>query len=388
MKVCVIQPYYSFNECDTEKCFDEMLALLDKCDGSLDLIVLPEYSDIPAAQGSKNSFHASIERHNAKIMECARAAAVRCGAIVFVNAAEKSDCGYRNTTHAIDREGNIVGKYFKAHPAPSEVKTEAEGGNELDVAYSYEYAEPYVIEIEGIRFGFMTCYDFYFYESFAPLARQNVDVIIGCSHQRTDTHEALSIINRFLCYNTNAYLIRSSVSLGEDSKICGCSSVIAPDGRVIVDMKSEDNKYLHRDFHLSGDLALKYCGDKFGKDAVIDFLSDYVRGFYAPTIERIKKQGLTAIEEWIKGVYEVEEASDVLHTSIAGNRLTVTIDKCPVIEYMRSLNQEPSEYYVEETRTLYATVAAECGYNFTLEYYNADGGAKFIFEEEKQYERS
>ena len=239
MKVCVIQPFYSFDEKDTEKCFREMIALLDKCDDSLDLIVLPEYSDIPAAQSSKANFHASIEKRNSEIMERARAAAVRCHAIVFVNAADKCEGGYRNTTHAIDREGNIVGKYFKAHPAPSEVKTERDGGNELDVGYSYEYAEPYVCEIEGIRFGFMTCYDFYFYESFAPLARQNVDVIIGCSHQRTDTHEALSIINRFLCYNTNAYLVRASVSLGEESKICGCSSVIAPDGEVLVDMRSE-----------------------------------------------------------------------------------------------------------------------------------------------------
>ncbi len=239
MKVCVIQPFYSFDECDTEKCYREMIELMDACDESLDLIVLPEYSDVPASQGSKANFHKSIEDRNEDILERAIALAKRCRALVFVNAAEKCQSGYRNTTHAIDREGNIVGKYFKAHPAPSEVKTEAEGGNELDVGYSYEYAEPYTVEIEGIRFGFMTCYDFYFYESFAPLARQNVDIIIGCSHQRTDTHKALSIINRFLCYNTNAYLIRSSVSLGIGSEICGCSSVIAPDGRVLVDMKSE-----------------------------------------------------------------------------------------------------------------------------------------------------
>ena len=85
----------------------------------------------------------------------------------------------------------------------------------------------------------MTCYDFYFYENFAPLARQNVDVIIGCSHQRTDTHDALSIINRFLSYHTNAYLVRASVSLGEESPVCGSSSIIAPDGKVLVDMKSD-----------------------------------------------------------------------------------------------------------------------------------------------------
>ena len=238
MKVTVIQPYYSFDPKDTDSCYREMIHLLDTCDESSDLIVLPEYTDVPAAQSCKAEFHASIERYNADIMERAVEAAKRCHAIVFVNAAYPSGDGWRNTTHAIDREGNIVGRYFKAHPAPSEVKTAAQGGNELDVAYSYQYAEPYTVEIEGIRFGFMTCYDFYFYESFAPLALKNVDVIIGCSHQRTDTHEALSIINRFLCYHTNAYLIRASVSLGEDSGICGCSCVIAPDGEELLNMKS------------------------------------------------------------------------------------------------------------------------------------------------------
>ena len=242
MKVTIIQPYYSFDKNDTQMCFDEMVKLLDQCDESHDLIVLPEYSDIPAVQGSKKAFHESIEKYNRVIMDKAKAAAVRCNAIVFVNAAEKTETGYRNTTHAIDRSGNVVGKYFKAHPAPSEVKTEAQGGNEVDVGYSYLPDEPYVIEIEGIRFGFMTCYDFYFYENFAPLARKNIDVIIGCSHQRSDSHEALSIINRFLCYNTNAYLIRSSVSLGEESEICGCSCVIAPDGEVLIDMKSRIGK--------------------------------------------------------------------------------------------------------------------------------------------------
>ena len=239
MKVCVLQPYNSFEKKDTQKCFDDMIALLDQCDDSYDLIVMPEYSDVPAVQGSNDGFHKSIEKYNAVVMQKAREAAIRCNAIVFVNAAYYDEGGYKNTTHAIDRNGNFVGRYFKAHPAPSEVKTEAQGGNELNVAYSYRPDEPYVIEIEGLRFGFMTCYDFYFYENFAPLALKNVDIIIGCSHQRTDTHEALSIINRFLSYHTNAYLIRSSVSLGEDSDICGCSCIIAPNGEAIVDMKSK-----------------------------------------------------------------------------------------------------------------------------------------------------
>ena len=239
MKVYIIQPYYSLKEKDLEACYQGMIDLLNTVNENADIIVLPEYADVPAACESKAAFHGSIARYNMAIKEQAVAAAKRCHAIVFFNAADETPTGWRNTTYALDREGNVVYKYYKAHPAPSEVKTERQGGNELDVSYSYEFRTPDVVEIEGIRFGFMTCYDFYFYESFAPLARQNVDVIIGCSHQRTDTHEALSIINRFLCYNTNAYLLRASVSLGEDSTICGCSTAIARDGNVLVDMKSK-----------------------------------------------------------------------------------------------------------------------------------------------------
>lgn len=238
MKVCIIQPYYSFDVKDLDACFEGQLKLLEECDDTLDLIVLPEYADIPADAKGYDDFHKASEKFNPIIMEKAREAAIRCNAIVFVNAAYPTEGGFRNTTHAFDRKGNIVGRYFKTHPAPSEVRTKEEGGHGVDVAYSYEFSEPYILELEGLRFAFLTCYDFYFYESFARIARENVDIIIGNSHQRTDTHEALSIINRFLCYNTNAYLLRASVSLGEESTICGCSSVIAPDGTVIADMKS------------------------------------------------------------------------------------------------------------------------------------------------------
>ena len=239
MKARIIQPAYTFNAEDLEKNFCGMLALMDACNEPLDVIVMPEYCDIPAAVKGRDAYRASIAKYNAVFMEAAIAMAKRCRAITFVNCAYTTEDGkIRNTTHAIDREGNIVGRYFKAHPAPKEDKPASVGGTEMDSSYSYPAEPPCVLEIEGIRFGFMTCYDFYMYEAFAPLARAGVDVIIGCSHQRTDTHAALEIINRFLSYNTNAYLVRASVSLGEDSPIGGCSCVIAPSGEVLCDMKS------------------------------------------------------------------------------------------------------------------------------------------------------
>lgn len=164
-----------------------------------------------------------------------------------------------------------------------------------------------------------------------------------------------------------------------DVDVTNIESVRTDETMTVIDMKAEDNKYLHRDFHLLGDLALKYCGEQFGDESVAEFLTDYTLNYYSPQIEDIKKRGLTAIKEWIEKIYEVEEATELLHTELTDTSLTVKIDKSPVIEYMRSLNQQPSKYYIEETRTLYNVIAEACNFNFFLIDYNEDGTATFKF---------
>jgi glycerophosphoryl diester phosphodiesterase/predicted amidohydrolase len=239
MKVCVIQPPYSTRFEDRFACFEKFTELMDACDDTLDIIVLPEYSDTPTVVHNQEEFLEELASFHDLIMEKAKALAVRCNAVVFVNAVHDPGEGLRNTTHAINQKGEVVGRYYKAHPAPVEFKTLEEGGRGMDASYCYEYSKPYTVEIDGLRYGFMTCYDFYFYESYAALARENVDIIIGCSHQRSDLHRALEVNASFLCYQTNAYLLRSSVSLGAESPTGGCSLICAPDGELLASMKNE-----------------------------------------------------------------------------------------------------------------------------------------------------
>lgn len=234
MKVCIIQPEYSVDYSLSDLYFEREIAMLDACDPSMDMIVLPEACDVPCLAHSKEDFLASYRKYNKPLLDKVVETAKRCSAIVFVSAIQELETGLRNTTYAYDRQGNLVGCYYKQHLVNrSEVKV-----RHLDSDYTWEFSEPTVIEIEGIRFGFLTCYDFYFYEMFANMARQKLDVIIGCSHQRSDTHSALEIFSRNLAYNTNAYVVRSSVSMGVDSPTGGCSMVVAPNGDVLVDMKS------------------------------------------------------------------------------------------------------------------------------------------------------
>ena len=233
MKVCIIQPHYSADWNTSEELFLWEMEAMDKCDESMDLIVLPEATDVPALAKTVDQFHESYRRYNKAILEKAAETAKRCNSILFINALYNSGVGLRNTTYAFDRNGNEVGHYYKQHPTNGEVFKRG-----MDAEYSYEFESPTVIEIEGLRYCFLTCYDFYFYENFANIARRRPDIIIGCSHQRSDSHEALELMSRFLAYNTNAYVIRSSVSMDENSDIGGGSMVVTPEGKTLVNMKS------------------------------------------------------------------------------------------------------------------------------------------------------
>lgn len=232
MKACIIQPPYSRDVSFSDEYFEFKLKMLDNCDESIDIIVLPEYSDVPCATSDRKE---TLYYHNkyidtllSKCIETAK----RCNALVFVNALYEINGNYRNTTYAYNQKGQLVGTYFKKHLPPLELNELA-----LDSDYTFEFSEPYVIEFDGLRYGFLTCYDFYFYEAFARIARENVDVIIGCSLQRSDSHDAIETMCRFLAYNANAYVIRSSVSFAGDSEICGASMVVSPYGRVLANMK-------------------------------------------------------------------------------------------------------------------------------------------------------
>ena len=233
IKACVMQPPYALDVADIEKSMQWEFDALKKCDPSLDLIVLPEASDRQARVGSREQAVAAAKKYNAPLLSACAETAKRCQATVFVNALDFTPTGERNTTFAFDRTGACVGKYDKEHLTAGEWKKFG-----FDESYMWKWTEPKILEVDGVRYAFLTCYDFYFYENFANIARLKPDVIIGCSHQRSDPHPILETIGKFLAYNTGAYLVRSSVSMGLDSPVGGGSMVVAPSGEMLGNMFS------------------------------------------------------------------------------------------------------------------------------------------------------
>ena len=233
LKACVFQPPYALDPANIEASMQWEMEHLKKCDESLDLIVLPEASDRQAKLGPKEEVMAAARKYNGPLLAACAETAKRCRATVFVNALDFTPTGARNTTFAYDRTGACVGRYYKEHLTAGEHQKWG-----FDASYMWEWSEPYILDIDGVRYAFLTCYDFYFYENFANIARHKPDVIIGCSHQRSDPHPILEMIGRFLAYNTGAYLVRSSVSMGTGSPVGGGSMIVAPSGEMLGNMFS------------------------------------------------------------------------------------------------------------------------------------------------------
>lgn len=232
MKFAVIQTPYPLDAAKVGECIEWELDALKKCGEDLDVIVLPEASDRQARMKTKEEAFGAAKKYGPKLLKACSETAKRCNAVVFVNALDFSHGeAPRNTTFAFARDGSLAGKYDKRHLTAGEWRR-----MQYDSSYMWEWSEPEILEIDGVRYAFLTCYDFYFYEAFANIARYKPDVIIGCSHQRSDPHSAIETIGRFVAYNTGAYLVRASVSMGEEAKVGGCSMIVAPSGEMLGNM--------------------------------------------------------------------------------------------------------------------------------------------------------
>ena len=136
---------------------------------------------------------------------------------------------------------------------------------------------------------------------------------------------------------------------------------------------SDDNEYLHRDFHASIDNAIAYIGDNFGEQAVRDYLSRYVKSRY-------KKMSLEELRDYFTEIYKAEHFGDKLTTELSGDRLKIAVAACPGIDYFKSTGSKPSKWYGMTTTVLYDELAEHCGFDFRLDHYDDETGkAEFVF---------
>lgn len=221
MEITVVQPAYYSGENPDEKIADFLMREA-KAAPNGSLIVLPEYSNAGGVSDKESEIRA-MPRAKEMLKESARIAKEK-SAYLVINVLEKRDGQFANSTYLFDKNGEVAFVYDKIHLPPSEIDLGVKFGDGACVC-----------ELDGIRFGFLTCYDVYFNEQIEYLASQKCDVILIPGYQRGESTDIIRAQTKLIAFRCNSFVAKSSYSMNSDER-GGCSMIVAPDGKIITDM--------------------------------------------------------------------------------------------------------------------------------------------------------
>ena len=263
MNIRVIQPPYPKRAEDTPEAVAFMLEELQRCDESLDLILLPECCNAPSGCGDSSLLRRLVAENTDKLLTAVKQTAVRCKAVVGINLyvyGKGYETKVRNATLLFDRQGNLAAQYDKQHLPASEYTNDA-----IDHSYLENSGNPFCAEVDGVRYAFLTCYDMYYTEFIHRISLEKPDVVLICSLQRAERGDILEMQGKNCAFVCNSYVVRSSYHMGYDSKTGGCSMMVAPDGVVLRNFGQEKGSF---DCQVE-DIRWKYCrSNGFGQPIV------------------------------------------------------------------------------------------------------------------------
>ncbi|WP_269537003.1 nitrilase-related carbon-nitrogen hydrolase [Cerasicoccus fimbriatus] len=219
MKIAIVQ-----SDCQSgnvEQNIENIICNIEKCSRqSADLAVFPEMSDtgyhMPTIVKTASTWE------DGPFQEIA-AAASKFNINVAIGLSEKTDKTIYNTIAVVGRSGNLVNKYRKTHLITADPICEQ---NYIGFGKSLE-----TCELEGVRFGLMTCYDIRFPEISRIYALDQVDAIIVPAAFPLLRQDHWDILTRARAIENQLFLIASNrVGADEGFLFCGNSRIVDPYG--------------------------------------------------------------------------------------------------------------------------------------------------------------
>ena len=204
MKIKVVQPPYFCGENPDENIASFLTEELQKAEND-SLIVLPEYSNAGGISDPAKEL-AALPRAKTMLKKAAEIAKEN-GAYIAINVLEDRNGEIKNSTYLFDKKGNVAFIYDKIHLPPSEI------------ALGVQYGDgACVCDLDGMRFGFLTCYDVYFNEQIEYLASQKPDIILIPGYQRGESTDIIRAQTKLIAFQCNSFVAKSSYSMDSDEK--------------------------------------------------------------------------------------------------------------------------------------------------------------------------
>ncbi|MBA7569380.1 hypothetical protein ES708_11119 [subsurface metagenome] len=148
---------------------------------------------------------------------------------------------------------------------------------------------------------------------------------------------------------------------------------VSKQSKKIMDRKASDNKYLHKDFHISQNILMDYIYRNFGANALISYLEQYATAYYKPLKQKLQSGDFNALLNYITDIYKTEEWPITITSG--ENYMEIEQDACPGISHITASGGKPCPNYRETYHTIYKTLCQDTPFEYTLKFFNDDTGA-------------
>jgi len=146
----------------------------------------------------------------------------------------------------------------------------------------------------------------------------------------------------------------------------------------IITRKASDNFYFHQDFHIALNYGIKYLHEKFGKDSVREYLTQFARTYYSPLTSSLKEKGLLVIKEHYEKIYKIEDA--VFDMNFSQDELIINLSASPAVMHIKAKGHSISELFRETVATVNKTICENTIYDAELlEYFEGNGAYRLRF---------
>jgi len=140
----------------------------------------------------------------------------------------------------------------------------------------------------------------------------------------------------------------------------------------IMRRRASDNVYLHRDFHNALNIGLDYLNKHFGRGAVVEYLRQFAKSFYAPLSRKLRRRGLSALKAHLEHLYALENGT--IRVVCARDELRFESEYCPAVKHIGKMKEKVSPFFIETERTIYEAVCEGTPFAYELVSYDPKTG--------------
>lgn len=140
----------------------------------------------------------------------------------------------------------------------------------------------------------------------------------------------------------------------------------------IMDRRASDNVYLHKDFHGALSVGIDYLHERYGTEAVREYLRQFTLTCYAPVRARLAKKGLPALKEYFEKVYAAEDGD--FDIELTDNELVLSMRSCPAVTHMHAKGYKVAALFYETVKTVNESLCVGTPFSAELAEYDETTG--------------